>query len=67
MQDSIADLQARLTFQEDAIDGLNRTVAMQEQLISRLLRDVAELQGQVRDLSPGSLTDLTAEPPPPHY
>lgn len=67
MEEAINDLQSRLAFQEAAIDALNRTAAMQDQLIKKLLQDVAELQGQVRDLSPSPLADLQQEPPPPHY
>ncbi|MGV6827183.1 MAG: SlyX family protein [bacterium] len=67
MEEQITDIQARLMFQEESLDSLNRTIAMQEQLIMRLIRDVEELQEQVRELSPSPLEGMGPEPPPPHY
>lgn len=61
------DLEARLAFQEDAIDALNRTVARQSADLTALRRDIEELRRQLRALAPSPAGHPADEPPPPHY
>jgi len=62
-----ADLEARLAFQEDALDALNRTVARQDAELALLRRDLEELRRQLRALAPSPAGSAADEPPPPHY
>jgi len=62
-----ADLEARVAFQEDAIEALNVTVARQESELARLRQDIEELRRQLRALAPPAAGAAADEPPPPHY
>jgi len=68
MSDSAqVDLEARLAFQEDAIDGLNRTIARQDAELVALRRDLEDLRRQLRAMAPSPAGHAADEPPPPHY
>jgi SlyX protein len=63
--DRIDDLETRLTFQDEAIETLNKTVTAQWQQIDALTRQVAALNERLQQAesnAPGS-----ADEPPPHY
>jgi len=66
MQNQLVELEAKLAFQEDLIQALNRTVAGQQQELLELKRDMAELQVQLRAMAPSLASGITDEPPP-HY
>ena len=63
---TVADLQSRLLFQEDAIDHLNKTVAQQDQAIELLRQQVQYLYGQLKQLSE-QRADMQQNEIPPHY
>ena len=63
----INELQARIAFQESAIDELTRTLLRQQAAIESLQRDLAELNDRLAELAPSSPVDSGPEPPPPHY
>jgi Uncharacterized protein conserved in bacteria len=64
--DTLAELESRIAFQEDAIDKLSEVVARQEMDLEKLTRMVKILHGQLRELS-GSEEAPAADVPPPHY
>ncbi len=66
MEQQLIELQTRLAFQEDAIQALTSTVARQQLELHELRLDLAELQQQVRTLSPTQAASVE-EKPPPHY
>jgi SlyX protein len=64
--ETLAELESRIAFQEDAIDKLSDMVAKQEMDLERLTRMVKILNAQLREL--GSEGDLpSADEAPPHY
>lgn len=63
----IADLEGRLTFQDDTIDQLNRVVVEQEQRLARLEVLLRRTREQVEMLLPLMHGAPGEEPPPPHY
>ncbi len=67
MQDDIADLQARLTYQEDEIRALNQVVATQARELTRVKQELERLAGLLSELQPSQVGSLMDEPPPPHY
>jgi SlyX protein len=67
MNDTIADLQSRLAFQEHTLDELNLVVARQRDELDRLRKEVELLRDLVRELNAPPVGDAGAEPPPPHY
>jgi SlyX protein len=63
--DRIDVLETRLTFQDESIETLNKTITAQWQKIDALTRQVASLSERLREAeanAPGA-----ANEPPPHY
>jgi SlyX protein len=61
----LTELETRLAFQDDVIQGLNLGLADQQRRIAALAAEVAELRRQLRALAPAE-----ADPEhqaPPHY
>ena len=52
MEARISELEIKISFAEDMIDGLNRTVYRQQQQIDRLLTQVETLRDQVQAAAP---------------
>ncbi|MDZ4203079.1 MAG: SlyX family protein [Gallionella sp.] len=61
------DIETKITFQEDQIDELNKTVYQQQQRLERLEEFCRELSGQIRALSEAGNAGQTANERPPHY
>ena len=65
LSDRIDRLEARLTFQDDAIEMLNKTITEQWLKIDALTRQLVHLNERLQDVvtpAPGA-----ANEPPPHY
>ena len=65
LSDRIDRLEARLTFQDDAIEMLNKTITEQWLKIDALTRQLAALSERLQEAeanAPGA-----ANEPPPHY
>lgn len=60
-------IEEKLTFQEDLIEELNKTVYQQQQKIERLEDFCRELSSRIRALSEASGTGPAANERPPHY
>ena len=61
----IDELETRLTFQDEIIETLNRTITDQWLKLDRLTREISELTERLReaeDKSPGPVNEV-----PPHY
>jgi SlyX protein len=66
METRISELEIKISFAEDMIDELNRTIYRQQQQIDRLLTRVETLRDQVRAAAPAEQRSLRDELPP-HY
>jgi SlyX protein len=62
----IDDLEARLAFQDDTIQALDRALSDQQQQITRLAKSVQVLLEQLENREDDG-DPPEAEPPPPHY
>lgn len=62
----IDELELRITFQEDQIEGLQRALFEQSQAADQLAMRLDSLAAVVR-LGQGGGTHEGEEPPPPHY
>ncbi|PKO85731.1 MAG: SlyX protein [Betaproteobacteria bacterium HGW-Betaproteobacteria-12] len=62
----ITDLEIKISYAEDLIDELNRTVFRQQQQIDLLVAEFKALRDQVRNAEPGEPRSLRDEIPP-HY
>lgn len=60
-------IEEKITFQEDLIEELNKTVFQQQQKLEQLELFCKELAGRVRSLSEASGTGPSANERPPHY
>ncbi len=67
MEERITELELRFMQQERTIQELNETVCRQEQIISRLERQVHLLSEQFREFDPAAIRGLDEEERPPHY
>ena len=65
LTDRIDTLEARLAFQDDAIETLNKTVTEQWAKIDALTRQLVALGEQLREAE--SQMPGLANEPPPHY
>lgn len=66
MESRIAELEVKLSFAEDQLDALDRTVYRQQQQIDRLLLEVRNLREQQMAAMPAEARSLRDEIPP-HY
>lgn len=62
----LTELEIKLSFTEDLVDELNRTVARQQEMIRLLQDELRTLFQQMRQLSAEEKSDPRAEIPP-HY
>ncbi len=65
----LINIEEKITFQEDLIEELNKTVFQQQQKLERLERMYVALAGQVRSIaeSGGEDSKSLANERPPHY
>ncbi|AEV27102.1 SlyX family protein [Azospira sp. APE16] len=66
MEERLNELEIKLSFADDAIDELNRTVFRQQQLIEQLQHDLRALRQQMLASLPEEKRTLQDEIPP-HY
>jgi SlyX protein len=67
MESRLAEIEIKLSFSEDLLEELNRTVFHQQQQIEHLQQELRALRQQLQtDDSPGAPRDLREETPP-HY
>jgi SlyX protein len=66
MEARITELEIKISYAEDMVDELNRTVYRQQQQIDRLLTQVETLRDQVQATAPAEQRSLRDELPP-HY
>jgi SlyX protein len=65
LSERIDVLETRLTFQDETIETLNKTITAQWLKIDALTRQLAALSDRVRDAE--AATPGAANEPPPHY
>lgn len=66
LEQRLTELEIKFSYADDLLDALNAQVARQQDLIDRLMAEVAELRRRREDEPPGSLRSLRDELPP-HY
>jgi SlyX protein len=66
MDKRMAELEVKLSFCEDLLEELNRTVYRQQQQIEQILKELQVLRDQVRASLPADPRD-PADEIPPHY
>lgn len=66
MESRLTELEVKLSFAEDQIEALNRTVYLQQQQINLLQEHVRTLRQEMQAARPGEARSLRDELPP-HY
>ena len=66
MDDRIVELETRLTFQDEHLEALSRTVGRQQQVIDELRRELDALRERLKALATVP-AERHGEEPPPHY
>jgi SlyX protein len=66
MESRLAEIEIKLSFNEDLLDDLNRIVARQQQSLSALESQVRELRIQLQRSMPSEQSQQVHEIPP-HY
>ena len=62
----ITDLEIKISYSEDLVDELNRTIFRQQQQIEQLINQLRTLGEQVQNAAPAEQRSLRDELPP-HY
>lgn len=62
----LAEIEAKLTFSEDLLEAMNRTVYRQQQQIERLQQELRALRETMESAAPAEPV-RPAEEVPPHY
>ncbi len=66
MESRLTDLETKISFAEELLEALNRTVYGQQQQIDQLQRELRALREQVQSSQPAEPGDTHHEVPP-HY
>jgi len=66
-ESGIADLQVRLTYQEDDLRHLNLTVARQQQEINSLRQELQRLRELIASQAQNGASPSPTHESPPHY
>lgn len=67
MDDAITDLQTRLTYQDETLQQLTKTVLKQEKELESLTAEVGRLKALLYELSSSSAVGSHKDEAPPHY
>lgn len=66
LEDRLNEIEIKISYNEDLLDELNRTVYRQQQQIDLLMAEMRALREQVRTAEPAEPRNLRDEIPP-HY
>jgi SlyX protein len=66
-EERLVNIETKITFQEDLIEELNKTVYQQQQKLDRLEAICASLARHIESLEEAGNGGMTANERPPHY
>ena len=67
IEERLVNIEAKITFQEDLIEELNKTVYQQQQKLGRLEAICESLTMHIRSLAEARNEGMPANERPPHY
>jgi len=67
MESRIEELEIRVAFQDDLLQGLNEQVHIAHQDIARLRAELLSLRDRFDSVKSSGSSESSEEPPPPHY
>jgi SlyX protein len=67
IEERLVNIEAKITFQEDLIEELNKTVYQQQQKLDRLEAFCESLARRIQSLAETGNEEMPANERPPHY
>lgn len=67
LEQRIAELEMKITFQEGIIEELNRALIEQQFAIDKMQLQMRHVANKLKDLQPANIATQAEETPPPHY
>lgn len=67
IEERLVNIEAKITFQEDLIEELNKTVYQQQQKLERLEAVCKSLAGHIQSQAEAGNEGMPANERPPHY
>ena len=67
IEERLVNIEAKITFQEDLIEELNKTVYQQQQKLNRLEAFCESLARRIQSLAEAGKEEMPANERPPHY
>ncbi|ABR74053.1 SlyX protein [Actinobacillus succinogenes] len=67
LEERIAELEMKITFQDNLLEELNLALVQQQFVIDRIQVQLRHLTAKLKDMQPSNIADQAEETPPPHY
>lgn len=67
MEQRLAELEMKLTFQDNLLEELNQALVEQQFIIDKMQLQLRYMAEKLKDMQPSNVASRTEETPPPHY
>lgn len=67
LEQRIAELEMKVTFQENLLDELNQSLIEQQFMMDKMQILLRYLVNKLKDIQPSNIASQAEETPPPHY
>lgn len=67
VNERIAELEMKLTFQENLLEELNQALVEQQFMMDKMQVQMRHLANKLKDMQPSNIASQAEETPPPHY
>lgn len=67
LEQRIAELEMKVTFQENLLDELNQSLIGQQFMMDKMQIQLRYLVNKLKDIQPSNIASQAEETPPPHY
>ncbi|MDG2953905.1 SlyX family protein [Bisgaard Taxon 10/6] len=67
LEERIAELEMKITFQDNLLEELNHALVQQQFVIDRMQVQLRHVATKLKDMQPSNIASQAEETPPPHY
>lgn len=67
MEQRLAELEMKLTFQDNLLEELNQALVEQQFIIDKMQLQLRYMAEKLKDMQPSNIASRAEETPPPHY
>ncbi|WP_044470060.1 SlyX family protein [Mannheimia massilioguelmaensis] len=67
LEQRIAELEMKITFQEGVLEELNEALVQQQFMMDKMHFQLRNLANKLKDMQPSNVARQSEETPPPHY